>query len=229
MNCRQLLAAVCILSFACSAHAAVITTYDFTGAAGDQASTSASSVASGLTAGVLIRGPGVTAATGANSINSTAWSTGGLDFNDYYGFTLTPGAGATLNVDSISFSERRSATGIKTISVRSSLDNFASDLFTTTVLDDTLTRRQSVTLGSAFDALTSAVTFRIYGYNAEAAGGSWRLGVSTTTGENTGNFPANLVVDGSITAVPEPGTLTLLGLGALSLLPLGRRQRQSAR
>src|SRR5262245_17099827 len=142
MPTRCLFLAACILGVVPAARGAIVT-YDFTGATGDQASTPATGVASGLSASVIDRGPGVTASAAANSISASGWSTSGIDLNDYYGFTLTPSGGFTLNVDSLTFSERRSATGITAISVRSSLDGFASDLFTATVPDDTLTRRQT--------------------------------------------------------------------------------------
>jgi hypothetical protein len=220
MAWRQLLVCTCLLSLGGTLQAAVITTYDFTGAAGNQASTGATGVASGLTASVLDRGSGLTPDAAANSISSTGWSTAGIDLTDFYGFTLTPNAGFTLNVDSIVFSERRSGTGIRSIAVRSSLDGFVGDLFTASVPDDTLTRRQTVNLGPAFDALSSAVTFRISGFASESAStGTWRLGTAAGA-DNPNGFPANLQVDGSITAaaVPEPASVFSLSVAVLSLL-----------
>jgi len=209
-----------------SAQAAVIATYDFTGALGNQASTAATGVAGGLAADALARGPGVAALAGLNSINSDSWTTGALDLNDYYGFTLTPGGSTLLNVDSITFSERRSGTGIASIELRSSLDGFIGSLFTFAVPDDTNTRRHTAALGSAFDGLTGAVTFRLYGFNAEGAAGSWRLGISSGSGENPGGFPANVLVDGAVNTVPEPASFTILltFAGALGGLRCCRRE-----
>ena len=185
--------------------AELITTFDFTGAPGNQASTpgtATNSAAGHLTVGNIARGPGVTASAATNSISSTGWSMGALDLNDYYGFTLTPNAGDSLNVDQIVFSERRSLTGIRNISIRSSLDGFTSDLFSVVVPDVDTTRRQTANFGSAFDALTTGVTFRFYGFTAEAAGGTWRIGNQTSDNQTT--LPPNLIVNGSVSAVPEP-------------------------
>jgi len=49
---------------------------------------------------------------------------------------------------------------------------------------------------------------------------------------NTGNFPANRIWNGSIgytaTAVPEPSTFALLGIGAVCLIGYGRRRKRKA-
>jgi hypothetical protein len=209
-----------------SAHAQ-ITTYDFTGATGSQVSTAASGVAAGLSSSLLTRGSGVTASAGANSIAATGWSLGAIDLNDYFELTLTPDAGQELALTSIDFSERRSGTGIRDIAVRTSLDSFGANVATFNVPDDTLVRRQTVGFGVSFANLTAPVTVRIYGFNAEAATGSWRLGVSGGT-DNPGAFPANLVVNGAITplaAVPEPGTVALIGLTLLPGIALLRRRK----
>jgi hypothetical protein len=210
----------------CVALGQSIATYDFTGQPGNQASNPSSGVAPGLTASVLDRGPGVTASAATGSISSSAWSTGALDLTDYYQFTLTPDPGATLNVDQIIFSERRSATGIRDIVVRSSLDSFTADLFNVNVPDETLTRQQTVNLGVAFDSLTSDVTFRIYGFTAEAAGGTWRLGVAGGA-DNPNSLPSTLVVNGSVSAVPEPASWVLIGLSVAGVGVYSRRIKRN--
>ena len=179
-----------------------IAKWDFTGASGSQTSTSAASAVVGITADTISRGSGVTASGNSNSISSTTWTSSAIiDSNDYYTFAITIDAASTLNLDSISFAERRSGTGIRTLSVRSSLDGYASDLVTPIgVPDDTLVRDQTVSLSSSFDALTNTtVTFRIYGYAAEASTGSWRIQNHSTLG--------GLVLEGTV--IPSSPTLLL--------------------
>jgi hypothetical protein len=81
-----------------------------------------------------------------------------------------------MTITSIELDERRSATGIRDWQVRSSLDSFVTSLGGYNVPDNTSWRcDQSVSLGASFQGLTSTVTFRIYGYNAEASTGTWRI------------------------------------------------------
>lgn len=167
-----------LLALVANSMGAEIAKWDFTGATGSQASTNAAAAATGITAAPISRGTGVTASASTNSISSSGWTTTStLDADDYYTFAITVDAASTLNLDSISFAERRSGTGIRTLTVRSSLDGYASDLATPIgVPDDTSVRDQTVSLGTSFDALTNTtVTFRIYGYSSEAAAGTWRI------------------------------------------------------
>lgn len=195
--------------------AADLVKWDFTGALGTQTSTSATFATTGITAAAISRGSGVTGSASGSSISSTGWTTSTtIDSNDYYTFSITVDAASTLNLDSISFAERRSSTGIRTLSVRSSLDGYASDLVTPIgVPDDTLVRDQTVALSSSFDALTNTtVTFRIYGYAAEAAGGTWRIQNHSTLG--------GLVLTGELVDSTAPTLASTLPLdGATDLLP----------
>lgn len=195
---------------------AQLVTYNFTGATGDQTSQAPSSVALNMTASDITRGTGITASAASNSISASNWSTGALDLNDYYSLTLTADSGFFLNLNTISFAERRSGTGIRDFSIRTSLDGFASDVFTASVPDDTFTRDQSFTFGPAFDSVSS-ITIRIYGYNAEGSTGTWRL--------NNHSVDGGLVVTGTVSAIPEPSTYALLGLGLAGLIALRRLQR----
>jgi hypothetical protein len=195
--------------------AADLVKWDFTGALGTQTSTSATFATTGITAAPISRGSGVAGSASGSSISSTGWtSSATIDSNDYYTFAITVDAASTLNLDSISFAERRSNTGIRTLSVRSSLDGYASDLVTPIgVPDDALVRDQTVALSSSFDALTNTtVTFRIYGYAAEASTGTWRIQNHSTLG--------GLVLTGELVDSTAPTLASTLPLdGATDLLP----------
>jgi hypothetical protein len=195
--------------------AADLVKWDFTGALGTQTSTSATFATTGITAAAISRGSGVAGSASGSSISSSGWTTSTtIDTNDYYTFAITVDAASTLNLDSISFAERRSNTGIRTLSVRSSLDGYASDLVTPIgVPDDALVRDQTVALSSSFDALTNTtVTFRIYGYAAEASTGTWRIQNHSTLG--------GLVLTGELVDSTAPTLASTLPLdGATDLLP----------
>lgn len=200
---------------------AIIVQYDFSGQPGNQGATPVTATATGLTASDLVRGPGVSASSTANSMNSSAWTTSTVaDLNDYYGFTLTANAGYSLTLTSLSFAERRSPTGIRMFELRSSLDGFTAAIpgTVTSVPNNDSVRNQTLSLGSGFSDLLTPVTFRLYGYEAESGSGTWRL-------QNHSTF-AGLVMDGTITAVPEPGTFAAVGL--MSLLSWGLRRKKGS-
>lgn len=194
------------------ASASVLANYDFSGLPGDQLSTPASWAAAGLTATAIRRGPGVEAWAGAGLMNSRAWTTGEIEREfDYFEWTIVPASGVTLNIDQIAFGERRSATGIRWFALRSSLNGFASDAVAPVEIpDDAEFRNQVLNLGSAFDAVSSPVTFRLYGYLSEAFSGRWGI----TNHEEAGAFRISGTVsglaseptekDGSGAQAPEP-------------------------
>lgn len=204
------------------ADAALLVEYDLAGEPGNQALNNATFTATGVLADVLDRGPGLTVSAGLNSINSSAFSTGGIDLTDYYEFGIVSSTGL-LDLTSLEFTERRSATGVRTIELRSSLDGFASTVTTIGVPDDTANRRQSVLLGAGFQGLTG-VLFRLYGYDAEGSAGTWRIGKD---GSATATPLPNLQIFGEVRpqAVPEPSTLALAVPALLVGLALGRRGR----
>lgn len=98
------------------------------------------------------------------------WPTGAINTSMYIEFTLTPNAGYTLNLTSIDLNMRRSTTGSpagsgpRQWSIRSSIDAFAADI-TSGALTQNPTPTVTVSLGSAFNNVNTAITFRLYGYD----------------------------------------------------------------
>ncbi len=203
-----------VIAFVAVSASGQIVVYDFTGEPGDQASTAATINAANLTAAAVSRGSGLNAANATGSINSSGWTTGtSLDANDYYGWSLTPADGYSLNLTEIRFTERRSASGILSWELRSSLDGFASAVGSATVPDNESSRTQTVSLDSSFSGIAATVEFRLYGFNAESAAGTWRL-----------SGASGLEVYGSV--VPEPHEYAALaGLGLLGFAVWRRSRR----
>jgi hypothetical protein len=145
-----------------------LATYDFTGDPGNQTSTAASSSASGLTAGAIGRSSAITAALGANSINSSDWATTTtIDTTRYYTVTLTPPAQCALGLTSISVDTKVSSTGPADGAAATSNDSFVS---TSTFTPGSIT---SVSL--SVSGATTSVEIRIYGYDASSAAGTFRI------------------------------------------------------
>jgi hypothetical protein len=142
---------------------------------------------------------------------------GQINLSKYISFSLTADAGFTIDMTSITFGVGRSGTGPRQWQWRSSVDGFASALTNYTTLNASLTNNAGVlqnpdantgwtgnTLtvsGAGFSGLSS-VEFRLYGYNAEATGG-------------TGGLQGALTFDGSVNAVPAPGAIALVGMAGL--------------
>jgi len=118
--------------------------------------------------------------------------TGSISTEQYYEVTIMPQANIRLTLDSINFTVQRSTTGIRQYSVRSNIDNFATNLpasivpsnlalqvagdniFQITEANTLATDGSKLTLTNT-SGITSSVTFRIYGFNARASGGTFSI------------------------------------------------------
>lgn len=224
---KLVLSALMAAASAQTAPAAFTITYDFNGQPGDQASTNGVVSPPQLgfdNVGPITRGAGLRTNIGASSINSAGFSIGALYLADFYGFTVTPAAGTRLDLNTLAFTSRRSSTGVRAFNVRSSLDDYAVDIFAQSLPNTDVTRRDTFAFGPAFDSVLVPLTLRIYGYQADADGGTWRLGVST--GINPNNLPANLTLSGDVVslAVATPLPPTALAFLAVALTAVIRRR-----
>lgn len=159
---------------------------------------------------------------GVDGTNDFSQFTGSLNLAVYFEVAITPLSLVQMQLDSLSFTLQRSGTGIRSYAVRSSLDGYAGNLAASInpananlgvgpgnefrVLFDLVTTAQNgstVTLGSPFVNLTSAILFRFYGWNAEGSGGTFSIDNVAFSGR-TGN-------------VPEPSSIALLGCGLATL------------
>lgn len=147
-----------------------------------------------------------------------------LDTNEYFEVTVAPAPGYTLDLSTLTFNGRYENSAVLPVNywVRSDADgdNFATNLATT---DPTPSSNPALSLssdgqlatidlsGSAFQDLSSAVTFRIYMADNSASNSDTRWsGID------------NITLNGSST-IPEPASLALAGAGLM--LIAGRRWR----
>jgi hypothetical protein len=146
----------------------VLATWDFTGAAGNQASTAATSSATGIVAGPIMRSSGLTAVSGATSINSSAWPTAAaLDATKYYTLTLAPPSGCSMAISSLALDAKASGTGPSMGSIASSANAFANPIAISTAAPGS---PSLVVAGQ-----TTQLEIRIYGYSASSASGTLRV------------------------------------------------------
>lgn len=142
---------------------------------------------------------------GVNSSDIYINHTGTLDPNTYFTFTITPTAGTVFSLSKITFKSQRSGTGIKTYAVRSSVDEYASNLSASINpinadlsvqngnifyfnADATTTAENGSTItlsGTGFTEIIAPITFRIYGWNAESTSGTFSVDDVAITGTIT--------------------------------------------
>jgi hypothetical protein len=170
----------------------------------------------------------------ANSINAYTTYTGALSGLIYYQVTINVLPSYTLNLSSIGFNVRRSGTGVRNYSVRSSLDNYTFNLPASTGSNGKLSvipgniffwnydsvstasdQKGSMVLLNQFAGITGPVTFRFYAWNSESGSGTFSIDNVTFTGSATntvtvpnpvGGINYDFNMQGSAKIYPDPNS-----------------------
>jgi hypothetical protein len=113
----------------------------------------------------------------------------------YYEVEISIDQGYTLDLKSLNFDVRRSGTGMRTYCVRSSFDNFNSNLAAVTGTNSNLEiipgdiffwkydsistnndqKGSRINFGSDYSSITDSLTLRFYAWNSESNGGSFSM------------------------------------------------------
>lgn len=97
----------------------------------------------------------------------------------YFEFSLTPDPGYYVTLNGISFGSRSTGTGPAAFSVRSSNDNYASNLGTGTLSTGSSWALLSPSFSSASSTAGNVITFRIYGHSGSgspsAGTANWKI------------------------------------------------------
>ncbi len=132
--------------------------------------TTGQNVNANITVSGIGRGPGVVGVDLNNSYGANSWNTTNIDLTAYFEFTLTPNASTNINFINFAFTLQNSATGALNYALRSSADGFASDIGTLVSANGGAANTIDLS-APAYQNITSAITFRIYGWNASGGGG----------------------------------------------------------
>ena len=126
-------------------------------------------------------------ATGSDILKGTP------DLNKYYEIIITPDNGKRFDLNKISFTLQRSGAGIRQVVLRSGRDDYAANLAASVSplndnlsvtgnnvfqVSDAVTAAQdgcTVIPGAGFTNISAAIRIRWYGFNAEAANGTFSI------------------------------------------------------
>ncbi|MCC1485626.1 beta strand repeat-containing protein, partial [Winogradskyella immobilis] len=173
-----------------------IITFDFNGLAGNEISANSNFNDPNLNISTISRGSGLTASNNGNRFNATSWATTNIANavvgNDYMEFIIIPNASFSFDITTININFQRSATGTSGIAIRSSIDNYVTNIDgEKSIIDNTATQTFIFNINQTNN--TSPVIYRLYGW-AEATGGSGGF-------EGAGN---DIIVNGSVNSLCTP-------------------------
>lgn len=212
---------------------AEIIRYNLAGSPGTQTENVANFVAQNATGLDLTRSTGLSGTAGQNSMNSNNWSVG-----QFYSFGFTVESGYFADLTSLEIGTSASNTGPRFFELYSSVDNFTNSLAQIAHGDGTTNFsfvNSSIDL-SSLTGLTGLVEFRlrvdedlranVTGTNPSTIANTGTARITNYfSGGDTGGFRIN----GTISAVPEPTSLALLGVVSLGGLAARRfRKKQNS-
>ena len=149
-----------------------------------------------ITVSGIGRGAGAIGSAANDRYNANSWNTAAIDLTAYFEFTLTPNATFCLNFTNFIYTGQASATGATSFAFRSNLDGFTTNIGTPNAAGTT------INLSSAsFQNLTGPITFRLYGWGASAAGGTFSINSFEFNG-TTSCGSSNTITTGAITGTP---------------------------
>ncbi len=129
-----------------------------------------------ITVSGIGRGPGITGTNANDRYNANSWSiVSSIDTDDYFYFTLTPSAGYRINFSNFVYTSQSSATGPISFAIRSSLNQYQSNIGTPTSTGTTIDL-------SGYQNISSGITFRIYAWGGNNVQGTFSINDFTFNG-----------------------------------------------
>ena len=166
---------------------------------------------------------GIGGTAAANSFNSTNWNiTATLATNnDYITFSVAAAAGYTLNMTSLDYAMNGSNTAPGTDQWGFSTDG-GSTWTMEPVFNMKFAQQTATTNWDFADVSATSVEFRFWAYGTASINGGTAAVTGTTRINNVAGD--DLVLNGTVTAVPEPSTLSLIAVGLFGMMVFARRR-----
>lgn len=211
-----------------AAQAAVVASYSFTGNTGVSTDVDGSSVAGTFTGSAGVGFTSNNARFVVNTTGSTALGANTPPGGSYFEFTIAPGAGQQLALETLSFnfggSGENNGTFTANLALRSSEDGFASNVgsvvstpvvATSTALNPTYTSGSiSLTALAPVTDSTAGLTFRLYVWdNSNTSPQAVRID--------------DVILNATVSAIPEPSTYAVV-IGGLALSATALRRRRTS-
>jgi len=140
------------------------------------------------------RGTGISGTNANDRYNANSWNTPDIDLNAYFNFTITPQAGYHINFDNLVYAAQASGTGPTSFEFRTDAngDNFTSAIGSPAASGATIDLT-----GGDYQNITTATSFRNYGWDASAPAGTYSInnfifkgGILGTTSTSLSGFSA---------------------------------------
>lgn len=130
-----------------------------------------------ITVSGIGRGTGIAGRNANDRYNAINWDSSVFDSNDYFEFTLTPNAGYEIDLVSFVYTGQASGTGPNNFAFRSSLDSYTTNIGSPSAGGSTIDLSSPV-----YQNISSAITFRIYGWGASSSIGTFSINDFTFNG-----------------------------------------------
>ncbi len=172
-----------------------------------------------LTISGIGRGTGISGVDANDTYRANGFATGATlntSNNDYFTFTITANTGYQIDFSDFTFNGQRVGFGPTSLVLRSSVDNYANNIGSVITTSTSGTNYTIDLSGTDFQNVTD-ITFRLYGYNALMPNGQYSIN----------NYQINGTVE-PVVAVPEPQSLSLVGVGSVLMFGFLRRTRKEA-
>lgn len=152
----------------------LVTGFSFTGVRSMDVTYPSDGVNPKLTTPPVMSQVGVVPSSNAGFFGGLAWTNApSADPGQYFSFTVSPVAGETMTLSTLSLQSLRSGPGPLAFSLRSSLDDFAADIQAFSTVS-AASGSYAIVLPASFVNLTTAVEFRLYAFAATSLG-YWRI------------------------------------------------------
>ncbi|MGK4567538.1 hypothetical protein [Flavobacterium sp. 3HN19-14] len=133
-----------------------------------------------LTVSGIGRSAALTAVSAADRYAASGFNTPSYDATRYFEFTITPNPGYEIDFSNFIYTGQASGSRPTAFSFRSSVDNYASEIGTPAAVGANISLA-----AAAYQDIAAPITFRIYGYGASAAGGTFSVNGFTFNGSVT--------------------------------------------